>query len=135
MLGTLLGLIVLAIIFGILYLFGVVIPRSINENFAKNYGGEVWTKELAIVEGLCLTIFLLFINESGFGFWFSLLATVASYGVGIHQSYTKAKAYGAGPEQIFMGVLAQILASGSFAFAVLIVIALLLNLFGKKSKR
>ena len=123
--------ILILIIIG-LYILGVMIPKAINDNFAANYGGEVWSNGIAIAEGTCLAAFLLFMEEDGMMFWIPLILTVLSYALGIWSSYEKAKLYGAGKGQICLGVLAQILASGALAFVILFVIAMVLGANNKK---
>lgn len=117
-----------------LYVLGVVIPNAVNEKFSANYGDVVWSNGVAIIEGVSLAALLLFMEEDGLLFWIPLIFTVLSYAFGIWSSYEKAKFYGAGIGQAFLGVLAQVLASGSLAFVILFIIAIFLG-FDKKKKR
>ena len=75
-------LILIAVIVA-LYIIGYYLPDLINKRFCEVCGCEIWSRPLAVIEGICLSVFLLMVDNDGAWFWITLFLMVASYIGGI----------------------------------------------------
>ena len=126
---------ILILIIVALYIIGYFLPDLINKSFSELYGCEIWSKSLAVIEGICLSGFLLMVDNDGAWFWITLILMIASYIGGIGFTISNYRITNASTKYLVLGILGQILSSLALAFIVLMIVSVLINSDSKKKRR
>ncbi|MDO4966970.1 MAG: hypothetical protein Q4E51_09730 [Lachnospiraceae bacterium] len=127
-------LILIAVIVA-LYIIGYYLPDLINKRFCEVYGCEIWSRPLAVIEGICLSVFLLMVDNDGAWFWITLFLMVASYIGGICFTISNYRITNASTKYLVLGIGGQILSSLALAFIILMIVSVLINSDSKKNRR
>ena len=126
---------ILILIIVALYIIGYFLPDLINKSFSELYGCEIWSKSLAVIEGICLSGFLLMVDNDGAWFWITLILMIASYIGGVGFTISNYRITNASTKYLVLGILGQILSSLALAFIVLMIVSVLINSDSKKNRR
>ena len=126
---------ILILIIVALYIIGYFLPDLINKRFSEIYGCEIWSRHLAVIEGICLSVFLLMVDNDGAWFWITLILMIASYIGGICFTISNYGITNASTKYLVLGILGQILSSLALAFIVLMIVSVLINSDSKKKRR
>jgi len=126
---------ILILIIVALYIIGYFLPDLINKRFSEIYGCEIWSRPLAVIEGICLSGFLLMVDNDGAWFWITLILMIASYIGGICFTISNYGITNASTKYLVLGIFGQILSSLALAFIVLMIVSVLINSDSKKKRR
>lgn len=125
----------LIVVIALIYIVGFYLPNSINKRYAEIYGCEIWSRPLAVIEGICLSGFLLMLDRDDIWFWISLILMIVSYISGIGFTIKCYKECNATTNYLLLGLAGQILSSLALAFIILIIFTAIVNSDTKKKKR
>ena len=116
-------------------LIGYFFPKKYSEYFYSEYHENAVSMPLAVATAIFSSLWLVFMDLDGFGYWFLLIASILLCIISILRAVYVGLSVKAGAFEIAIAIIVQIFATAGTIILILGVLLLIIELFGGKNRK